>query len=58
MYSRMRISLRTYTSSGIKYEYYDRYTNVVKKVTADELLKLANTYLDFDQFYKVIVGKY
>jgi zinc protease len=44
--------------SGIGYEYYDRYTNVVKNVTAEELLKLANTYLDFDSFYKVIVGKY
>jgi zinc protease len=44
--------------SGMDYEYYDRYTQVVKTVTADELLKLANRYLDFDQFYKVIVGKY
>jgi zinc protease len=44
--------------SGIEYEYYERYTNVVKNVTADELLKLANVYLDFDKFYKVIVGKY
>jgi predicted Zn-dependent peptidase len=44
--------------SGIGYEYYDRYTNIVKNVTAEELLKLANTYLDFDKFYKVIVGKY
>jgi zinc protease len=44
--------------SGIGYEYYDRYTNVVKNVTAEELLKLANTYLDFDKFYKVIVGRY
>lgn len=44
--------------SGLGYEYYDRYTEVVKSVTAEELLKLANEYLDFDQFYKVIVGKY
>ncbi|MES2425968.1 MAG: pitrilysin family protein [Bacteroidota bacterium] len=44
--------------SGMSYEYYDRYTEIVKSVTADELLKLANRYLDFDQFYKVIVGKY
>jgi zinc protease len=44
--------------SGMTYEYYDRYTNVVKNVTADELLELANRYLDFDKFYKVIVGKY
>jgi len=44
--------------SGLDYAYYDRYTQIVKTVTADELLKLANRYLNFDQFYKVIVGKY
>ncbi|HEY9533649.1 MAG TPA: insulinase family protein, partial [Mucilaginibacter sp.] len=44
--------------SGMDYDYYDRYTNVVKNITADELLKLANAYLDLDNFYKVIVGKY
>ncbi len=44
--------------SGLDYEYYDRYTDVVKSITAGELLKLANEYLDFDRFYKVIVGKY
>lgn len=44
--------------AGMDYEYYDRYTEIVKNVTADELLKLANKYLDFDNFYKVIVGKY
>lgn len=44
--------------SGMDYDYYDRYTDVVKNVTADELLKLAKEYLDFDGFYKVIVGKY
>jgi len=44
--------------SGLDYAYYDRYTQIVKTVTADELLKLANQYLNFDQFYKVIVGKY
>lgn len=44
--------------SGIGYEYYDRYTNIVKNVTAEELLRLANTYLDYNGFYKVIVGKY
>jgi len=44
--------------SGLDYAYYDRYTQIVKTVTADELLKLANRYLNFDEFYKVIVGKY
>lgn len=44
--------------SGMGYDYYDRYTEVVKNVTAEQLLKLAQAYLDFDSFYKVIVGKY
>jgi zinc protease len=44
--------------SGLDYEYYNRYINIVKNIDAEELLRLANKYLDFDQFYKVIVGKY
>ena len=44
--------------AGLGYEYYDRYTEVIKTISADELLKLANQYLDSDKFYKVIVGKY
>jgi len=44
--------------AGLDYDYYDRYTNVVKTITSEELLQLANKYLDLDKFYKVIVGKY
>jgi zinc protease len=44
--------------AGMDYDYYDRYVNVVKTVAADQLQDLANRYLNFDQFYKVIVGKY
>jgi zinc protease len=44
--------------SGLGYEYYDRYTQTIKTITADDLLTLANKYLDVDKFYKVIVGKY
>jgi len=44
--------------SGLGYDYYDRYTNVVKTITSEELIQLANKYLDLDKFYKVIVGKY
>lgn len=44
--------------AGLTYDYYTHYTNIIKTVTADELLKLANQYWDFDQFYKVIIGKY
>ena len=44
--------------SGLGYDYYDRYTDTVKTITSDDLLALANKYLHFDNFYKVIVGKY
>jgi zinc protease len=44
--------------AGLGYEYYDKYVDVVKTVSAGHLKQLANEYLNFDQFYKVIVGKY
>jgi zinc protease len=43
--------------AGLDYAYYDRYTDTVKTITSADLLALANKYLDFDGFYKVIVGK-
>ncbi|MFD1256865.1 M16 family metallopeptidase [Mucilaginibacter terrae] len=44
--------------AGLNYDYYTRYTNIIKSVTAEDLLQLANRYWDFESFYKVIVGKY
>ncbi|RYE21699.1 MAG: insulinase family protein [Sphingobacteriales bacterium] len=44
--------------SGLDYDYYDRYTQVVKTISAEELKALANQYLDLDKFYRVIVGKF
>jgi predicted Zn-dependent peptidase len=44
--------------SDLGYEYYDRYTQVIRSITAEEVLQMANKYLDLDKFYKVIVGKY
>lgn len=44
--------------SGLTYDYYTRYTEIIKTVTAEDLLKLANQYWNFEDFYKVIVGKY
>lgn len=43
---------------GLDYDYYDRYTNVIKTITDEELLQLARKYFNFNDFYKVIVGKY
>jgi zinc protease len=44
--------------SGLDYDYYDRYTEIIRAITSDDLIKLADKYLNFDGFYKVIVGKY
>ena len=44
--------------SGLDYDYYERYAETVKTITSPELQQLANKYLKFDEFYKVIVGKY
>jgi predicted Zn-dependent peptidase len=48
---------KTLYFAGLDYSYYDRYTATVKSITSEELLALANKYLNFDEFYKVIVGK-
>ena len=44
--------------TGLDYDYYDRYTQKIKTITAREILDLSNQYLNLDKFYKVIVGKY
>ncbi|WP_457130743.1 M16 family metallopeptidase [Mucilaginibacter sp. UYNi724] len=44
--------------AGLDYDYYERYTQTVKNITAEDLKALANKYFDFENFYKVIVGKY
>jgi len=43
--------------SGLKLDYYDYYTQQVKDINAEDLLSLANKYLDFDKMIRVIVGK-
>ncbi len=44
--------------AGLDYDYYDRYIKTVKSVSTEELKELAVKYLDFNKFYKVVVGKY
>jgi zinc protease len=43
--------------AGLGYDYYDYYTETIKTITAERLKDLANQYLDFDGFYRVIAGK-
>ncbi|PTQ96962.1 putative Zn-dependent peptidase [Mucilaginibacter yixingensis] len=44
--------------SGLGLDYYDRYTEAVKNIDSQQLMELANKYWDWDNLYKVIVGKY
>ncbi|MGV3704478.1 MAG: M16 family metallopeptidase [Arcticibacter sp.] len=43
--------------SNLDYDYYSRYIQVIKTISSDELLQLANKYWNFDGFNKVITGK-
>ncbi|WP_443938853.1 M16 family metallopeptidase [Pedobacter sp. MW01-1-1] len=43
--------------AGLTYEYYEKYIQRVKDITAEELKDLANKYLNADDFIEVIVGK-
>ena len=43
--------------SGLGYEYYQNYIQIVKTISAQELLVLANKYLDWEGMEKVVVGK-
>jgi len=43
--------------SKLDYSYYDRYINIVKTITPDEIMALANSYLQQEHFTNVIVGK-
>ena len=43
--------------SGLGYDYYDNYIQTVKSISAEELNRLANAYLNTDDFTKVVVGK-
>lgn len=43
--------------SGLRYEYYQNYIQIVRTISAQELKALANKYLDWDGMEKVVVGK-
>ncbi len=42
---------------GLGYDYFDNYINTIKTITPSDLMKLANKYWDWNNFYKMIVGK-
>lgn len=43
--------------SGLDYDYYSRYIHVVRNISAEEVRAIANKYLNFNSFEKVIVGR-
>ena len=43
--------------SGLGYDYFEYYTETIKTITSQRLKELANQYLDYDNFYKVVAGK-
>lgn len=42
---------------GIDYSYYQRWINIVKTITPEELQALAQKYLVDEEFYELVVGK-
>lgn len=42
---------------GLGYDYYERYIETVKNITPQQLKDIANKYWNYDDFYKIIVGK-
>lgn len=43
--------------SGLDYDYYSRYIETVKNINSEKIQELANQYLNYSDFQKVIVGK-
>lgn len=43
--------------SGLDYDYYTKYIDTVRNINPAEIQAIANKYLNFDSFEKVIVGK-
>lgn len=41
---------------GLNYDHFYNYLNVIKTITAKELMQLANQYLDNGSFYELVVG--
>lgn len=43
--------------SGLDYDYYSKYIQTVRNIGAEEVQAIANKYLNYNSFEKVIVGK-
>lgn len=43
--------------NGLGYEYYERYVNTIRTITADRLMELANKYWKKEEMIELVVGK-
>ncbi len=43
--------------SGLGLGYYSYYDDVIRRIDAEEVCRLANSYLDYDRLTKIVVGK-
>ena len=49
-------SFKASNDYDLDYSFYDRYLAVLKSITAEEILRLAQEYLTMDDFYIVVAG--
>ncbi|HAS41029.1 MAG TPA: insulinase family protein, partial [Microscillaceae bacterium] len=41
---------------GLNYSFYETYFEILKNITAENLLEMANKYLQTESMYEVVVG--
>lgn len=44
--------------AGLNYDYYEYYIETIKGITSERVRQLASQYLDYNNFYKIVAGKY
>ena len=51
-------SLKILINNSLNYNYFEKHIETIKNISAEELNKIANNYLQEESFYDVIAGKY
>ena len=49
--------LKSIMEYGLDYGYYSRFIDTIKKISSEDLMKLANKYLQPESMHEVVVGK-
>lgn len=50
-------SFKAINDFDLDYSFYDRYLTVLRRLTSEELMRLAQQYLDPEDFYTVVAGR-